>query len=218
MLLSFDVDAEVHAEHDRWHTQEHLPERLSIPGFLRGTRWVAIEGEPRYMVLYEVVDLSALESAPYLDRLNNPTPWTSKIMPHYRGMRRGLCSVIGSFGYGLGWVAGLIRFDSAPEQSEALYRWLVEEALPDLPKKSGIGTVHLLEGALASAMTNEQRIRGADGGFDSALVVTGYDRDAVADVAETTLSGSSLVRQGATEVVHSVFRLDYSLTNNELDV
>lgn len=38
MLLSFDI---VPPEHDDWHTHEPLPERLSIPGFLRGTRWVA---------------------------------------------------------------------------------------------------------------------------------------------------------------------------------
>ena len=38
MLLSFDIAPEAIEEHDRWHTHEHLPERLSIPGFLRGTR------------------------------------------------------------------------------------------------------------------------------------------------------------------------------------
>ena len=54
MLLSFDVVPEAIDEHDEWHTQEHLPERLSIPGFLRGTRWVALHGLPRYFVLYEV--------------------------------------------------------------------------------------------------------------------------------------------------------------------
>ena len=41
MLLAFDVEATAVDEHDRWHTQEHLPERLSIPGFLRGTRWIS---------------------------------------------------------------------------------------------------------------------------------------------------------------------------------
>ena len=42
MLLAFDLDAGATAEHDDWHTHEHLPERLAIPGFLRGTlarRW-----------------------------------------------------------------------------------------------------------------------------------------------------------------------------------
>ena len=38
MLLAFDIAADAIAEHDDWHTHEHLPERLAIPGFLRGTR------------------------------------------------------------------------------------------------------------------------------------------------------------------------------------
>lgn len=114
MLLSFDVANEAIEEHDDWHTHEHLRERLSIPGFLRGTRWVALQGQPRYMVLYEVAGLGTLTSGPYLERLNNPSPWTSKMMPHYRGMRRGLCSVTGSFGLGMGHIALLLRF--TPEE------------------------------------------------------------------------------------------------------
>ena len=47
MLLGFDIEAPAIAEHDEWHTHEHLPERLSIPGFLRGTRWIAVRGAPR---------------------------------------------------------------------------------------------------------------------------------------------------------------------------
>ena len=53
--------SEAIAEHDDWHTHEHLPERLSIPGFLRGTRWVALQGQPRYLVLYEVERLDTLD-------------------------------------------------------------------------------------------------------------------------------------------------------------
>jgi hypothetical protein len=88
MLLSFDVVPDAVVEHDHWHTFEHLPERLSIRGFLRGTRWIALDGQPRYMVLYEVAQLATLESPAYLERLNNPTPWTRRIMPSYRGMQR----------------------------------------------------------------------------------------------------------------------------------
>ena len=119
MLLSFDIDPEAIDEHDQWHTHEHLPERLSIPGFRRGTRWVATEGKPRYMVLYEVESLHVLASEAYLARLNNPTPWAIRMMPHYRGMRRGLCAVVGSFGLGQGSVAAL---DGAVEFAFAIYR------------------------------------------------------------------------------------------------
>ena len=102
MLLSFDIVPEAIVEHDDWHTHEHLPERLSIPGFVRGTRGVAEQGRPRYFVTYEVRELATLTSAAYLERLNNPSPWTSKMMKHYRGMTRGFCTVAGSFGSGMG--------------------------------------------------------------------------------------------------------------------
>ena len=134
MLLSFDVEAGAIEEHDRWHTHEHLPERLSIPGFRRGTRWIATEGGPRYLVLYEVESLCTLASEAYLARLNNPTPWTTKMMPHYRGMNRGLCAVLGSFGFGQGGVAALIRFAAEASPSAPLKRWLLDEALPPFPK------------------------------------------------------------------------------------
>src|SRR3954453_9609062 len=120
MLLNFDVDAPVIAEHDHWHTYEHFPERLSIPGFRRGTRWVAARGSPRYTVLYEVDDLETLASAAYLERLNHPTPWTSRMMAHYRGMSRGLCTVEGTWGYGIGPAALLVRFKPAETAESSL--------------------------------------------------------------------------------------------------
>jgi len=217
MLLSFDVEAGAIEEHDRWHTHEHLPERLSIPGFLRGTRWIASGAGARYMVLYEVENLQTLASEAYLTRLNNPTPWTRKVMPHYRGMIRGLCTVLGSFGFGQGGAAALIRFTPEPQRVAALHGWLLEEALPAVPGMSGLGSAHLLQGAQAAAMTNEQRIRGADRGVDSALILTGYDDRAVAACAEQ-LSGD-LVQQGrgAADVSCATHRWSYSLARAEVD-
>jgi hypothetical protein len=34
-----DFAPEIVPELGDWHTHEHMPERLGIPGFLRGTRW-----------------------------------------------------------------------------------------------------------------------------------------------------------------------------------
>src|SRR5215207_359655 len=102
MVLFYDIVPEAVEEHDDWHTHEHFEERVSIPGFLRATRWVNLEGAPRYLALYEVEDVKVLGDAPYLERLNNPTPWTQKTMPSFRGMTRGFCSVTLSAGLGLG--------------------------------------------------------------------------------------------------------------------
>jgi hypothetical protein len=216
MLLSFDVATEAIDEHDRWHTHEHLPERLAIPGFRRGTRWVAIAGAPRYMVLYEVDDVQTLASEAYLAKLNNPTPWTARIMPRYRGMRRGLCAVLGSFGYGQGGAAALIHFASEASSATGLQRWLLEEVLPAVPQMPGLGSAYFLRAAQPAAMTNEQRLRGADRGVASAIIVTGYDGNAVAVWAAGLCTDTGLPRWGATELTSATYSLAYSLANSEL--
>lgn len=217
MLLSFDVQPDAIEEHDRWHTHEHLPERLSIPGFRRGTRWLATDGGPRYMVLYEVDSLATLASEAYLARLNNPTPWTTKMMPHYRGMNRGLCAVVGSFGFGQGGTAALIRFTPEPSQSASLDRWLLEESLLRIPELTGLGSAHLLRGAQPAAMTNEQRIRGADRGVDSALIITGYDTNAVSTCASELCAAGGLPARGAGELSCAMYRWSYCLASTEIE-
>jgi len=217
MLLSFDVVPEAVAEHDEWHTHEHLPERLSIPGFLRGTRWVAVGGSPRYFVIYEVADLATLSSAPYLARLNNPSPWTSGIMPHYRGMSRGFCAVTGSFGFGLGSLGLLVRFDPATGSDASLRQWLLEEVLSKLPSRQGLGSAHLFEGAATPPMTNEQRVRGADAGVGWAVLATGYSESALSDLMQGQLSDAQLQAHGSTVSHRAIYRVEYSLDAREID-
>ena len=216
MLLSFDIEASAIEEHDRWHSHEHLPERLSIPGFLRGTRWVATGPGPRYMVLYEVESLATLASAAYLERLNNPSPWTTRMMPHYRGMVRGLCAVVGSVGPGQGGVAALVRYSVDAQQADALNRWLLGEALQAVAQRPGLASAHLLHGAQAAAMTQEQSIRGADRAVDSALIVTGYDSDAVGACAVALCAAGGLPDRGAVAPIWAIYRYGHSLASAEI--
>src|SRR6185503_1079309 len=64
IAMWWDVPREAQPEWEEWHTVEHMPERLSIPGFLRGSRWIS--GESSYFVLYEAAELAAITSGPYL--------------------------------------------------------------------------------------------------------------------------------------------------------
>jgi len=217
MLLTFDVEQAAIPEHDDWHTHEHLPERLSIPGFLRGTRWVAVRGAPRYVVLYEVDRLETLGSRSYLERLDNPTPWTSKMMTHYRAMSRGLCSVEKSCGLGMGHFALLVRFKPASDSSASIAEWLSEGVMPHLPARPGLGSVHLLRSALAPAMTSEQRIRGVDSGVDWALLATGYRQDALSRLEQAELGAGELEGHGASSVVSAAYQCAYSLSAEEVD-
>jgi hypothetical protein len=217
LLLSFDIEQDAIREHDDWHTHEHLPERLSIPGFLRGTRWGAIRGQPRYLVMYEVQELGTLVSDAYLQRLNHPTPWTAKMMPYYRGMARGLCSVVTSLGKGLGHFGLLTRFSPAPAMESFLTPWLTEDLLPNLPSRPGLGSVHLFKGAAVPEMTNEQRLRGVDAGVVYALLTTGYDKLSVAALADTELSQAKLGDRGALGATSALYRTEYTLIAQEIE-
>jgi len=208
LLLFFDIAPDAIAEHDDWHTHEHLPERLSIPGFLRGTRWEALRaGQPRYFVVYEVSDVEVLTSGPYLERLNHPTPWTSKMMPHYRGMTRGLCRVTGRAGLGSGGAALVARFRPAGDAA-ALRERMTKEVMSGLASRPGLGACTLFESAAAAPMTKEQSIRGKDAGIDWALVATGYEGEAVAGLER---SGLGL----PDDAVFGLYRMHYALDELE---
>ena len=168
VAMWWDVAPEMQAEWEHWHTHEHMPERLGIPGFLRGTRWIALSGEPSYFVLYEATDLAAVTSGAYLERLNHPTPWSLQMMPHHRNMVRSLCLLRAGWGGGVPQALATVRF--APAAG----------ALPGLPRRKGLTGAHLLESQpMAGAPTVEQKIRGGDAAADWVLLVGGYDVEAV---------------------------------------
>lgn len=211
MLLLFDVAEHAVAEHDDWHTHEHMPERLAIPGFLRGTRWTRTSTGPRYCVLYEVDSPAVLDSAAYRERLDNPTPWTAKVMPHYLGMRRTLCEVTSGDGEGMGSACVVVTFAPAQDRVDELRQWLADTLAP-LANRRGLAAWRWLENALPAAMTREQSIRGRDSAIHSALWLTGYDYDSVTSLAETELGARRMSEHGAVAVDHAVFGLAYSLT------
>ena len=48
-----DIAPEGRAEFYALHGREHMPERVGIPGFLRGRRYIAAHGIPEFFNLYE---------------------------------------------------------------------------------------------------------------------------------------------------------------------
>lgn len=218
VAMWWDVPARMKAEFEDWHSHEHMPERVAIPGFLRGTRWIARSGAPSYFVLYEVSRLAALTGGAYLARLNDPTPWSRKMMPHHRNMVRSLCRVRASFGRGLAHALATVRLSPAPGAGRALASWLTAEALPQLPRRKGLTGAHLLasQPAAGTPQTTEQKIRGGDARADWILLVCGYDPAAVEAVAERELGPKALVAHGASRgPVAATYRVAFSLTSRE---
>ncbi len=79
-----------------------MPERVGIPGFLRGRRYCALEGLPEFFTLYEAESLEVLTGPHYAARLDNPTAWTRRVAPQLKNNVRSLCNVALSLGLGPG--------------------------------------------------------------------------------------------------------------------
>ena len=88
LLVMCDIAPEHEAEFNRWYDEEHIPERLSIPGFLSARRFRAIEGGPRYLALYELENPDVLQTEAYKRWLGpDETAWTKRMQALFRNDR-----------------------------------------------------------------------------------------------------------------------------------
>jgi hypothetical protein len=150
------------AEFYAWHLHEHMPERVGIPGFVRGRRYRAADAatQPEFFTLYETGTFQVTQGTDYLSRLNEPTPWTRATTAHFLATTRSLTRVVASHGVGSGGALLTVRFDldeaslrdSVPRLSSAL------EAAAKLPRITG---AHLLgaDSAASGQSTAESKGR-----------------------------------------------------------
>ena len=97
LLTMTEPPAAMEEEFNAWYDDEHMAERLAIPGFRSARRWVAdVEpGEGKYLATYELDSAGVLSSAPYLARFNNQTPWSKRCLGKAVVFRRWACEQAG---------------------------------------------------------------------------------------------------------------------------
>ena len=159
-----DVDAGGLEEFNQWYRRQHLPERLSVPGFLRGRRYETGGSGPRYFTLYETSDAAVLSSAPYLERLNAPTDWTRRALPLIRRMVRNAYRRVATTGPDAR-AGALVTVRVQPHSGRGPYvrASLVGETLAALAALGvGAATVYESETAGTAVITEERKIVGGD--------------------------------------------------------
>ncbi len=218
LAMWWDIAPEVRADFEHWHAHEHFPERLAIPGFLRASRWRSADGGDGNFVLYELADHAVLRSPAYLARLNAPTPWSTRLMPHHRHMVRSQCHVLESRGGVTARHALTVRLVPATGR-EAELRAALRRLSESAPLRPGIAGLHLLRHEVPPiAPTAEQRLRGlADTAADWVLVASGYDRAALAELGAAELDDPALVAMGAIAgCVRGHFELAYAAVGTDV--
>jgi hypothetical protein len=203
-------------DYHHWHCHEHIPERVSIEGFLRGRRYVAVTGAPRFFHFYETESLATLTSAAYLERLNDPTPWTQRVLPYFSGTNRTLAEVVLSHGLGQGAAILTLRLRAA--DPAALRQWLDQDLFPRIVQGPWVVGAHLLRGdeAASRTETSEKAIRkGRDEVAEQVIFIEAIEADALCALREDALGDADLQAHGGSAAAAGVYRLHFTLTAAE---
>lgn len=198
-----DVAAGRDAEFDAWFQGEHLLERLAVPGFLFGRRHQAISGSAAYSNFYLVESPAVLTSKAYLERLDNPTPMTKKIMSEvFLNMNRTLCHRTLRRGGFRGAYAVTVRFNDAPD-IEGL-TLLADELASD----TAIAACEIWTAVdpAGQPVSMEEKLRGGDKKIKACLMVDTLHQ------ADAEKLGARLAKQFANADV-GVFRVLCQLGN-----
>lgn len=177
LAIWHDIDPAMAADWHRWHSDEHMPERVAIPGFLAGRRYMSPEAPSHAcFTLYEGRDLAVFASPAYHERLNAPTPWTRRMAPAFRNLVRGACRRVASAGPAGGYGGALLtlRLEGSGAEADGADALVERTAALDGVVGAQLG---ICEAAVTSAETSERALRSAtaEQAFDGVVVVEAYD-------------------------------------------
>lgn len=197
------------ADFEDWYSFEHFPERLSVPGFRRGRRYVtatAATGGPAvgddglvgYYSVYEVDSPQVLTSPAYLARLDEPTAWTRRAVGLFRRNDRSVCRITRSHGVGTSGTVVLAQVRPEPGAQDEV-REIVDAVVADLLARRQVVAGYLMEPDDAATRAKDATAEGraAGPGRDAAapagerwFVVLEVHASVDVDRAAATLAGA----------------------------
>lgn len=111
LVISNTVGPVAMREYEDWHRSEHVPERLTMPGFLVGRRYMRELGETsHFLTIYDIGSPDALVTPEYRHLLANPTTTSRRMRPLMGDFRRLLYRETGRYGAACGGRIGFLRW------------------------------------------------------------------------------------------------------------
>ena len=228
-LMAFwsDIAIESQPLYQRWHNNEHIPERLSIPGFVRGRRYRSVTNDLRFLMYYDTENLEVLTSAAYLKRLNEPTSRTTAALKHFSNGNRTayqLHEAYGTHERKAPPIVAIVQFappNGTPQVSaEAQSKKLV--SMQRLSEAVAIERVleYRIHNAGTTITTNEASVHKAETSEVGGLLVLHSDNIALLDDANAWETLNIEIAQWALENLISevplaeVYSLEFSLEND----
>ena len=142
LFAAFDFTGAHEDEFHDWYDNEHVPERLRVPGFINAERWIGEENPKLHVATYDLDNVGVLETPSYRAvGGDNQSVWTKRVT----GMSQRLMRFVGeqlspgdltaASGAG-GLLVATMNIDPAAEAE--FNRWYNEEHLPQLGAVPGV--------------------------------------------------------------------------------
>lgn len=147
LMVWADVPRDREDDFNRWYNEEHLAERLSVPGILSAARYEAVKSGPKHLACYELESLAVLDSAEYRQLKERPTAWTRRSSPDVIGTTfiRNVYTMIhpGQLtpeiaGSGMAPALQIGRMDVPPEIDDEFNRWYNTIYVPNYETVPGV--------------------------------------------------------------------------------
>ena len=92
LVVTMEVDPADEAEFNKWYNEQHLPERMAIPGYVSARRFRLVEGDGAltYLCIWELEDGSPLQSRMYQEQQADPTALYLRVNGTIKARTRGL--------------------------------------------------------------------------------------------------------------------------------
>ncbi|MGA0570394.1 hypothetical protein ACO2Q9_06700 [Variovorax sp. VNK109] len=167
------IAPEFQAAYSRWHNNEHIPERLGIPGFLRGRRYRSATDDNRFLMYYDTASLDVLTSAAYLAALNAPTERTKAALRWFAQPTRSTYKLVAHAGSTATKAAHVLAVTCfAPPEGE-VDRSQRQQLLERLRKACNAdqATELRLDSAGTTVKTGEAAVHGAKASLTDGLLV-----------------------------------------------
>ena len=193
-----DITPEGRQPFYEWHDKEHMPERLSLPGFRRGRRYVKPSHSPEWLTLYEAEDVDVMVSPAYLARLNAPTAATTRTLQYFRNTSRAVCRLACSTGTSSGGHILALRLDDAGAPGDDLPHHVRADLFPQVIGLTSVVACHLYRSDQGASHidTAESSTRSFD--VPSWVVLVESTTAAAAERAHSIVVAAGLQRLGVT--------------------
>jgi hypothetical protein len=82
LTVRLNIPADKEKDFNEWYNVDHVPALVGVPGVYCARRYEAVEGDPKYLAVYEMND-ARIPKTPEWDKARN-SEWTLRIRPHLK--------------------------------------------------------------------------------------------------------------------------------------